>query len=90
MMVLFALRQIMLTFIKFRVSWPLGASLGVTVVFTNKGLNVQRIYYLMKGFGLTSYMYVLPKLSSIYDNCVAPKIISPTPVIGLPLRLSQL
>ena len=29
---------------------------------------------------------LLPKLTSFYDNCVAPEIVSPVHVLGIPMR----
>ena len=52
------------------------------VVFTLKGINVQRIrfdtvYWTSK---------LLPKLTLFYDNCVAPELVSPVHSLGLPIR----
>lgn len=43
------------------------------VVFTGKGLSVQHIKYDEKFWNET----LLPKLTTFYDNCVAPEIVSP-------------
>ena len=57
------------------------------VVYTMKGISVQRIpfdpaYWRNK---------LLPKLNSFYNNCVAPELVSPVHVLGLPIRdLSQI
>ncbi len=52
------------------------------VIFTFKGINVQRICfnqdYLMD--------MLLAKLSHFYDNCVAPELVSLVHVLGLPMR----
>ena len=29
---------------------------------------------------------LLPKLNSFYDNCVAPELVSPVHILGLPIR----
>lgn len=52
------------------------------VVFTLKGISVQRIRF------ETAYWTdkLLPKLTSFYDNCVAPELVSPVHVLGLPIR----
>ena len=52
------------------------------VVFTSKGLSIQRIKY-DKNFWDEK---LLPKLISFYDNCVAPEIVSPVHSLGLPIR----
>ena len=52
------------------------------VVYTNKGLTVERIY-----FNATYWNdKLLPKLVKFYDNCVVPEIVSPVHHIGLPVR----
>ena len=52
------------------------------VVYTKKGLSVQRIAFDQKFW----QDKLLPKLTSFYDNCVAPEIVSPLHSIGIPLR----
>ena len=52
------------------------------VVYTSKGLNVERVCF--DDFFLNSML--LPKLSSFFDNCVAPEIVSPLHALGLPMR----
>ena len=52
------------------------------VIYTKKGLSIQRIpfhsaYWTDK---------LLPKLTSFYDNCIAPEIVSPIHSLGLPIR----
>ena len=52
------------------------------IVFTTLGISVERIKYESNYWDHT----LLPKLISFYDNCVAPEIVSPIHVIGLPIR----
>ena len=52
------------------------------VVYTEKGISIQRI-----PFDETYWKNkLLPKLTSFYDHCVVPEIVSPVHHIGLPLR----
>ena len=51
------------------------------VIYTSKGINIQHIpfdqsYWTNK---------LLPKLESFYNNCVAPEIVSPLHLLGLPI-----
>ena len=56
------------------------------VVYTQKGCSIQRIY-----FNETFWSHLLSKLTTFYDNCVVPEIVSPLHSVGLPLRdLSKL
>ena len=43
------------------------------VIFTNKGISVERIKYDDNYWRNT----LLPKLESFFDNCLAPEIVSP-------------
>lgn len=52
------------------------------VVYTTKGISVQRINF-DSNFWETR---LLPKLTDFYDNCLAPEIVSPVHVLGLPVR----
>ena len=52
------------------------------VVYTLKGLSVTRISF-NEDYWNNS---LLPKLTSFYDNCVAPEIVSPVHVLGIPMR----
>ena len=52
------------------------------VVFTMKGLSVERISFNLDYWTNT----LLPKLVSFYDNCVAPEIVSPIHSLGIPIR----
>lgn len=52
------------------------------VLFTLKGISVQRIRF-NKTYWTTK---LLPKLTSFYDNCVAPELVSPVHSLGLPIR----
>ena len=52
------------------------------VVFTGKGLSVQRIEF-DKSFWKDR---LLPKLVDFYNNCVVPEIVSPVHPLGLPIR----
>lgn len=49
------------------------------IMYTSKGVTVERVHY-------DQEKDLLPKLEEFYDKCVAPKIISPIRVVGLPLR----
>ena len=52
------------------------------VVFTNKGISVERI-------DLDSIYWndtLLPKLESFFDCCLAPEVVSPLHALGLPMR----
>ena len=52
------------------------------VVFTTKGISVERINYDEEYWMNT----LLPKLEEFYDTCLAPEIVSPIHALGLPLR----
>lgn len=52
------------------------------VVYTEKCISIQRIPFNEAYWKNT----LLPKLTSFYDNCVVPEIVSPVHHIGLPLR----
>ena len=52
------------------------------VVYTSKGINIERIAF----DALFWNDELLPKLKDFYDNCMAPEIISPVHMIGMPLR----
>ena len=52
------------------------------VVYTTKGVNVNRVQFDEDYWNLT----LLPKLTTFYDNCVAPEIVSPVHVLGIPIR----
>ena len=57
------------------------------IVYTTQGLSVERIDFDRRFWEDE----LLPKLTSFYDNCVAPEIVSPVHAIGLPVRdLSKL
>ena len=51
------------------------------VVYTQKGLGIERIW-----FNKIFWENAFSKLKSFYDNCVAPEIVSPIHVVGLPVR----
>ena len=51
-------------------------------VYTLKGLSVTRIQ-LDKEYWMNT---LLPKLVTFYDNCVAPEIVSPVHILGIPMR----
>ena len=51
-------------------------------VYTGQGINVERITYDEEFWNGT----LLPKLTSFYDDCVAPEIVSPVHSLGLPIR----
>lgn len=52
------------------------------VVYTSKGISVQRIAF-NEQFWRNK---LLPKLTSFYDNCVVPELVSPLHPLGLPMR----
>ena len=52
------------------------------IVFTTLGISVEQIKYDKNYWEHT----LLTKLTSFYDNCVAPEIVSPVHAIGLPIR----
>ena len=52
------------------------------VVFTHKGIHVERIKY-DHGYWTTK---LLPKLKQFFDNCFAPELVSPVHALGLPVR----
>lgn len=52
------------------------------VVYTTKGIHVQRISFDRHYWEDT----LLPKLLAFYDNCLGPEIVSPIHVLGLPMR----
>ena len=51
------------------------------VVYTQKGLSVQHIY-----FNKIFWENAFTKLKLFYDNCVVPEIVSPMHAVGLPIR----
>ena len=51
------------------------------VIYTQRGIHVQREF-----FDEVFWRELLVKLTSFYDNCVAPEIISPLHALGLPMR----
>ena len=51
------------------------------VVYTQKGCSIQRIY-----FNKIFWDNLLSKLTTFYDNCVVPEIVSPMHSVGLPVR----
>ena len=52
------------------------------VIYTCKGITIERINFDPHFWNDE----LLPKLISFYDNCVAPEIVSPVHVLGLPVR----
>ena len=52
------------------------------VVYTRQGISVERIIYDAQFWNES----LLPKLTSFYDNCIAPEIVSPVHCLGLPIR----
>ena len=52
------------------------------IVYTTKGLHVERINF-DSGFWETE---LLPKLEAFFDNCLAPEIVCPVHVLGMPVR----
>ena len=52
------------------------------VIYTNRGINVERILYNEDYWKNT----LLTKLESFFDNCLGPEIVSPIHVLGLSIR----
>ena len=52
------------------------------VIFTTKGICVERIAY-DDGYWQKT---LLPKLEAFFDNCLGPEIVSPIHALGLPIR----
>ena len=52
------------------------------VIFTTKGISVERITYDDNYWHRT----LLPKLEAFFDNCLGPEIVSPIHALGLPIR----
>ena len=52
------------------------------VIYTSKGVSIERINFDQHFWKCE----LLPKLISFYDHCVAPEIVSPVHVLGLPVR----
>ena len=52
------------------------------VIYTRRGLNVERIHFDQEFWNNR----LLPKLIEFYDNCMAPEIVSPVHMLGMPLR----
>jgi len=52
------------------------------VIYTTKGVNVHQVQFDKDYWNLT----LLPKLTTFYDNCVAPEIVSPVHVLGIPIH----
>ena len=51
------------------------------VLFTTKGISVQRISFNIDYWGKTLF----PTLIDFYDNCLGPEIVSSVHVLGLPI-----
>ena len=51
------------------------------VIFTSKGISIQRI-----DFNEKFWKDLFTKLSTFYDTCVVPEIVSPVHCLGLPIR----
>ena len=52
------------------------------VVYTEKGVSVERITYDSDFWNQD----LLPKLTAFYDNCLAPEIVCPVHILGIPVR----
>lgn len=52
------------------------------IVYTSKGVSVERVHYDQEFWEKD----LLPKLEEFYNKCVAPEIVCPVRVLGLPLR----
>ena len=51
------------------------------VIYTKRGIHIEQI-----SFSEEFWKQLLPKLSSFYNNCVVPEIVSPLHALGLPMR----
>ena len=54
----------------------------MTVVYTETGISVERIAYDSDFWNQD----LLPKLAAFYDNCLAPEIVCPVHILGIPVR----
>ena len=70
------------TSLKCRAKWPSETDQGVTIIYTMKGVSIHRVHFDEDYWKVN----LLPKLTSFYDNCVAPEIVSPVHVLGIPIR----
>ena len=52
------------------------------IVYTEIGISVERIKFDSDFWN----SHLLPKLSTFFDNSLAPEIVSPVHVLGLPVR----
>ena len=52
------------------------------IVYTQKGLSIDRVNFDREFWSNRLY----PKLIEFYDNCIAPEIVSPVNILGMPLR----
>ena len=52
------------------------------IVYTQKGLSIDRVNFDREFWSNKLY----PKLIEFYDNCIAPEIVSPDNIPGMPLR----
>ena len=55
------------------------------IVYTEKGISIERIKFDLEFWRDK----LLPKLVNFYDNCLAPEIVCPIHVLGLPVRNLQ-
>ena len=51
------------------------------IVYTQKGLSIERVH-----LDAEFWNKLVPKLVEFYDNCMAPEIVSPVHMLGMPLR----
>ena len=55
------------------------------IIYTEKNISIERIPF-DEAFWLTQ---LLPKLIDFYDNCLAPEVVCPVHVLGMPVRNLQ-
>ena len=55
------------------------------VIFTEKDISIERIRFDSEFWTIE----LLPKLILFYDNCLAPEVVCPIHVLGMPVRNLQ-
>ena len=76
------LKKLTHTMHKCRARWQLGTDHGVTSCSTQQRVDIQRVQF-DEGYWTAT---LLPKLTTFYNNCSAPEIVSPVHVLGMPIR----
>lgn len=52
------------------------------IIYTEKGISIERVPFNSEFWNKK----LLPKLIDFYDNCLAPEIVCPIHVLGIPVR----